>query len=76
MQSDADATVAIATLSGAMSPVKAASALPSLKVGDRVMRGPDWEWGDQDSAGEGVVAEELDGHGWLCVRWDSGSKNR
>jgi hypothetical protein len=76
MQSDADATVAIATLSGSLSPGKAASALPSLKIGDRVRRGPDWEWGNQDNAGEGVVAGELDGNGWLCVQWDSGSKNR
>jgi hypothetical protein len=76
MQSDADATVAISSLAGPLSPAKAPSALPSLKIGDRVRRGPDWEWGNQDNAGEGVVAGELDSNGWLCVQWDSGSKNR
>lgn len=26
-----------------------------LKIGTRVVRGPDWKWGDQDSGGEGRI---------------------
>ena len=51
-----------------------------LEKGDWVVRGPDWEWDDQDG-GEGsigkVVKDEADGEepGWVKVRWPSGEKN-
>ena len=49
---------------------------PSL--GLRVVRGPDWEWGDQDG-GEGFVGTvaslEEDG-GMVIVQWDMGQRCR
>ena len=47
-----------------------------LHVGVRVVRGPDWEWGDQDG-GEGyvgTVAEE--GGRAVLVQWDTGQRCR
>ena len=51
---------------------KEAEQFPPLKIGDRVKRGPDWEWGIQDGGAEGVVSERLDSDGWVKVRWDNG----
>ena len=58
-----------------------ATSLPgNLRVGDRVRRGPTWDWGDQDGGsgtGLGTVlgagqrsAAGSDGPGWVEVRWD------
>ena len=51
-----------------------------MKVGLRVVRGPDWMWGDQDN-GEGnvgtVVSLGQDGSlpdGTVWVQWDSGKQ--
>ena len=56
-----------------------------VKVGLRVVRGPDWKWGNQDG-GEGhlgtvveVKAEETPSEGQatgraVMVQWDSGSR--
>lgn len=48
-----------------------------LRVGDRVRRGPDWRWRNQDGGpdGEGtvVVAGVIDG--WARVAWDAGGAN-
>ena len=39
--------------------------------GRRVVRGPDWQWGDQDGgAGEHGMLEDLDKDGWVFVRWE------
>jgi len=54
----------------------AAEPLVELKPGDRVVRGPDWEWDDQDvidgCRAEGTVVAWLGGGGsfQLSVRWD------
>ncbi len=46
-----------------------------FEIGDRVTRGPDWEWkhqGGRDPAGT-VIGIESDG--WVEVRWDIGDVN-
>ena len=44
-------------------------------IGMRVVRGDDWQWGDQDGNGEGTVITD-DGNGWWEVQWDfDGSSN-
>jgi hypothetical protein len=49
---------------------------PPIKVGDRVRRGLDWKWGDQDKNGNGTATDCLDDEGWIYVRWDAGGKNK
>ena len=47
-----------------------------MEVGCRVIRGPDWQWGEQDG-GEGrvgTVAEVLDGAQEVVVLWDLGGR--
>ena len=47
-------------------------------LGLRVVRGPDWEWGDQDG-GEGfvgTVAGLEEGGGAVIVQWDVGQRCR
>ncbi len=41
------------------------------------MRGPDWEWGDQDGGkgSIGTVTDTDDDDGWVKVKWDSNSSN-
>lgn len=40
------------------------------KKGDRVVRGRDWEWGDQDRDSiYGIVVKQHRSDGWLCVIW-------
>ena len=49
-----------------------------LVLGLRVVRGPDWEWGDQDG-GEGyvgTVAEMEEGGVAVVVQWDAGQRCR
>ena len=49
-----------------------------LCEGLRVVRGPNWSWGDQDG-GEGhvgTVVEVGQGGGWVVVQWDCGNKCR
>ncbi|CAH1402584.1 unnamed protein product [Nezara viridula] len=48
-----------------------------LTIGTRVVRGPDWKWGDQDGPppGEGRIIGELGEDGWIRVQWDNGSAN-
>ena len=51
-----------------------------MRIGMRVVRGPDWKWEDQDgpSPSEGKVVGELGcdscGDGWVKVQWDHGKK--
>ena len=52
------------------------------KPGLRVVRGPDWEWGDQDG-GEGHVGTVVevgepasDGGRAVMVQWDGGERSR
>ena len=48
----------------------------AMKVGLRVIRGPDWQWGDQDG-GEGhvgTVAEVLGSQEEVVVQWDLGGR--
>jgi hypothetical protein len=42
-----------------------------LTAGDRVRRGPDWQWSDQDGGvgGLGTVLK-IDENGWIKVKWD------
>ena len=47
-------------------------------LGQRVVRGPDWEWGDQNG-GEGfvgTVAGLEEGGGGVIVQWDMGQRCR
>jgi hypothetical protein len=46
-------------------------------VGMRVMRGPDWKWGDQDGGmgSIGTVTDKKSDDGWVSVKWDSNSTN-
>jgi hypothetical protein len=48
-----------------------------LADGDRVRRGKDWKWGDQDGSPPtgGTVQGNPDGGGWVRVEWDSGQTN-
>ncbi|MCC6625585.1 MAG: hypothetical protein IT385_30385 [Deltaproteobacteria bacterium] len=48
-----------------------------LAVGDRVRRGPDWRWDDQDGDQPGIVIQLRpdDEEGWVRVRWDHGGEN-
>ena len=48
-----------------------------LKPGDRIVRGPDWDWGDQDGgAGNiGIVADREALEGWIAVDWPNGTGN-
>jgi len=48
----------------------------SAKPGRRVVRGPDWKWGDQDGNGEGVIHGEVDQSSWVAVKWDAGGQNK
>lgn len=54
--------------------------LQRLGPGARVVRGVDWMWGDQDTAGnsterrEGTVTSDLV-NGWISVTWDHGGSN-
>lgn len=47
-----------------------------MKEGDKVVRGSDWKWGNQDGGsgniGEVIAVKE---NGWISVRW-SGSKTK
>ena len=50
----------------------------SVVLGVRVVRGPDWEWGDQDG-GEGfvgTVAGLEEGGDQVVVQWDMGQRYR
>lgn len=42
----------------------------------RVVRGKDWDWGNQDggAGGKGVLVKQ-NGKGWWTVRWDKGGSN-
>ena len=54
-----------------------------IQVGLRVVRGPDWEWGDHDG-GEGHVGTVMevgepsvsDGGRAVVVQWDSGERSK
>ena len=52
---------------------------PPLHVGDRVVRGPDWQWGAQGNNEEGIVVHIKDWKGipncGVSVQWDNGDKN-
>jgi hypothetical protein len=76
-QSDADAAAAVAALLGCSPSPKPAVLFAPLNSGDRVRRGPDWKWGNQDSSGEGCVVEGAADRsdGWVRVRWKDGSTN-
>lgn len=44
-----------------------------IKKGDKVVRGADWKWDDQDG-GSGKMGEVIavKGNGWVTVRWSGG----
>ena len=52
---------------------------PPLHPGDRVIRGPDWQWANQDGNGEGTVVciKEWKGvpNKGVRVKWDVGDEN-
>jgi hypothetical protein len=48
-----------------------------LPIGSRVVRGDDWEWGEQDGIDKlGTVEKYSSTRGWYCVKWDSGHTNQ
>ncbi|KAK7474954.1 hypothetical protein BaRGS_00033841 [Batillaria attramentaria] len=50
----------------------------AVKVGDRVVRGKDWKWANQDGdpPGPGTVISEVSEHpGWWRVKWDAAAAN-
>ena len=63
------------TVFGADGVLPAGLPLPPIAIGDRVMRGPDWKWANQDNNGKGTVIEMPDADSWLHVRWDHGGLN-
>jgi E3 ubiquitin-protein ligase mind-bomb len=47
-----------------------------METGQRVIRGPDWQWGEQDG-GEGhvgTVTVVLGAEGMVVVQWDVGAR--
>nr|KAG5708186.1 hypothetical protein BaRGS_021120 [Batillaria attramentaria] len=48
-----------------------------LKPGDRVKRGKDWKWNNQDGSppGPGTVTDAPASKGWVNVTWDAGDSN-
>lgn len=38
--------------------------------GKRVVKGPDWIWGNQDGYGPGTIISDVDDTGWVTVEWD------
>ncbi len=51
--------------------------LARMVKGVRVVRGPDWKWGNQDGDPPGVGRVQADlTDGWVDVKWESGSSNR
>ena len=43
-----------------------------VRLGDRVIRGPTWKWGDQGGDTVGVVQHFCES-GWACVFWGDDS---
>ena len=55
----------------------APTTLPTIKIGDIVVRGPDWEWNDQDGGEgcKGIVLSDPDSQGWVKVVWSEQGEN-
>jgi hypothetical protein len=70
--------VASSAASSVSSPLFSAASIVALKVGDRIRRGKDWKWDQQDKkssdpkSGRGTVVSVGD---WVSVRWDHGATN-
>jgi E3 ubiquitin-protein ligase HERC2 len=49
----------------------------NARDGSKVVRGPDWRWGDQDGgAGKvGRLQGTVKSNGWVDVKWPSGDSN-
>ena len=46
----------------------------SVKIGTRVVRGPDWKWANQDKQrGNLGTVVGVDDDGWVHVVWDHGN---
>lgn len=47
-----------------------------VRPGLKVQRGPDWRWGNQDGGfGSIGIVQGAERHGWVNVRWPSGTEN-
>jgi hypothetical protein len=46
----------------------------SADVGAKVVRGRDWDWGDQDGNGVGTILSKSS-EGWVIVKWNNGLQN-
>ena len=47
-----------------------------VKVGDRVVRGLDWKWDNQDGgAGSKGRVVSIKKHGWINIKWDKNGKS-
>jgi hypothetical protein len=63
-----------ATTAAAATP---AAGLVAPTRGATVIRGPTWQWGDQDGgAGNTGLVTQSDGGGWVSVTWSNGHENR
>lgn len=61
-----------------VTPPAPSPAKPSRPIasGDRVVRGPDWKWGDQDAHGAaGTIEGDWRSPGWITVKWEHGESN-
>lgn len=49
----------------------------NYKVGDKVVRGKDWEWGDQDGfkGSVGIITGTWEKKAWVYVDWLSAGSN-
>lgn len=68
--------VSVCSVSAAGSPFKLQTIENrEIAVGTKVVRGPDWKWGNQDG-GEGCigVVVKLKGNGWVDVKWENQKK--
>ena len=51
-------------------------ALVEMVVGAKVVRGPDWKWGEQDGgSGKHGVVTKVQSDGWVGVQWENGRNN-
>ena len=55
--------------------VMAEASLTVAQFGVRVVRGPDWKWGNQDGGGAGTTIPGAVDEGWICVQWDCDSES-
>ncbi|KAH3766804.1 E3 ubiquitin-protein ligase NEDD4 [Pelomyxa schiedti] len=57
-----------------IAPEAGGNAFPEELLNKSVIRGPNWQWGDDDGNSVGqVILSEKNERGWVCVRWQHGA---